>query len=151
QGVVKAGVRAAGVNEVRRAQLLDAPQPLHFAAVEDARLFLREFDVAVYRIADDHPSSSFALDPLMLAHATPWLFPRFSPDDNPGTGLRVRVFRADADARRGPALRVHFDLEIRAMLHVALLALCCPASQEEDQHEENDDGLHATPSFGVRR
>src|SRR5690606_13167639 len=98
QGVVKAGVRAAGVNEVRRAQLLDAPQPLHFAAVEDARLFLREFDVAVYRIADDHPSSSFALDPLMLAHATPWLFPRFSPDDNPGTGLRVRIFRADADA-----------------------------------------------------
>ena len=51
-GVIKAGVQGAGIDQVRRAQLLDAPQALHDGQIEQGRLDRSQFDVAMNGVTD---------------------------------------------------------------------------------------------------
>ena len=53
-GVIKAGMQRPGIDQVRRAQLLDATQALHDGQVEQGRLDRTEFDVAVNGVAEQH-------------------------------------------------------------------------------------------------
>jgi hypothetical protein len=65
--VVETGVHGAGVDETRRAELLDAAQALHRRQVQHRRFEPAERDVAVHGIADQHGGHRSAIAGVAVA------------------------------------------------------------------------------------
>ena len=97
----KARAGAAGVDQIRSAQLLDRTQALHLPAVQHADLFGGELDIAVDGISNDHERPSLFLSAISAEHDLPsiaYTGVRSIASDY-DLYLTVRILEAHADSQ----------------------------------------------------